>query len=145
MIPLILFAVRWGAPWGLLAGLAFGTLKYFFAEGFAVSWVSIIFDYSLAYAAVGFAGLLQRQEQQLFQASHRGARWLLRPHFIIHFISGVTVYAQYMPEEFMGMTMTSPVTYSILYNGTYMLPNTILAVIICALLMKPAAKLPSAE
>ena len=45
----------------------------------------------------------------------------------------------------MGMTMTSPVTYSILYNGTYMLPNTILAVIICALLMKPAAKLPSAE
>ena len=44
MIPLILFAVRWGAPWGLLAGLAFGTLKYFFAEGFAVSWVSIIFD-----------------------------------------------------------------------------------------------------
>ena len=65
--------------------------------------------------------------------------------FVIHFISGVTVYAQYMPEEFMGMTMTSPVFYSMLYNGTYMLPNTILAIIICALLMKPAAKLPSAE
>ena len=55
MIPLILFAVRGGAPWGLLAGLAFGTLKYFFAEGFAVSWVSIIFDYSVAYGAVGLA------------------------------------------------------------------------------------------
>ena len=101
MVPLILFAVRYGAPWGILAGVAFGTLKYFFAEGFAVSWVSII--------------------------------------------SGVTVYAQYMPEEFMGMTMTSPVFYSVLYNGTYMLPNTILAIVICALLMKPAAKLPSAE
>ena len=59
--------------------------------------------------------------------------------------SSVTVYAQYMPEEFMGMAMTSPVTYSILYNGTYMLPNTILAVVICALLIKPAAKLPAAE
>ena len=47
MVPLILFAVRYGAPWGILAGVAFGTLKYFFAEGFAVSWVSIIFDYSL--------------------------------------------------------------------------------------------------
>ena len=55
--------------------------------------------------------------------------------FVIHFISGVTVYAQYMPEEFMGMTMTSSVFYSVLYNGTYMLPNTILAIIICALLM----------
>ena len=40
MIPLILFAARWGAPWGLLAGFAFGTLKYFFAEGFAVSWAA---------------------------------------------------------------------------------------------------------
>ena len=65
--------------------------------------------------------------------------------FGIHFISGVTVYAQYMPEEFMGMTMTSPVFYSVLYNGTYMLPNTILAIVICVLLMKPAAKLPHTE
>ena len=55
MVPLILFAVRYGAPWGILAGVAFGTLKYFFAEGFAVSWVSIIFDYSVAYGAVGLA------------------------------------------------------------------------------------------
>ena len=124
MVPLILFAVRYGAPWGILAGVAFGTLKYFFAEGFAVSWVSIIFDYSKLPLAA-FVGCLGR--------------------FVIHFISGVTVYAQYMPEEFMGMTMTSPVFYSVLYNGTYMLPNTILAIVICALLMKPAAKLPSAE
>ena len=29
MIPLILFAFRWGIGWGMLAGLAFGTLKYF--------------------------------------------------------------------------------------------------------------------
>ena len=144
MIPLILFAVRWGAPWGLLAGLAFGTLKYFFAEGFAVSWVSIIFDYSLAYAAVGFSGLL-RAKNNNYSKLPIAALVGCFGRFIIHFISGVTVYAQYMPEEFMGMTMTSPVTYSILYNGTYMLPNTILAVIICALLMKPAAKLPSAE
>ena len=59
MVPLILFAVRYGAPWGILAGVAFGTLKYFFAEGFAVSWVSIIFDYSVAYGAVGLAGLFR--------------------------------------------------------------------------------------
>ena len=55
MVPLILFTVRYGVPWGILAGVAFGTLKYFFAEGFAVSWVSIIFDYSVAYGAVGLA------------------------------------------------------------------------------------------
>ncbi len=144
MIPLILFAVRWGAPWGILAGLAFGTLKYFFAEGTAINWVSIIFDYSFAYAAVGLAGLLRargRDYGKLPLAALVGCVG----RFIIHFISGVSVYAQYMPDEFMGLSMNSSVVYSILYNGTYMLPNTILAIVLCALLIKPAAKLPQAE
>ena len=144
MIPLILFAVRWGAPWGLLAGLAFGTLKYFFAEGFAVSWVSIIFDYSIAYAAVGFAGLLRAKDNN-YSKLPLAALIGCFGRFVIHFISGVTVYAQYMPDEFMGMTMNSSVVYSLLYNGTYMLPNTILARSSRALLIKPAAKLPKAE
>ena len=49
MIPLIIFAVRWGLSWGIGAGLVFGTLKYILASGFAISWVSIIFDYAVAY------------------------------------------------------------------------------------------------
>ena len=57
--------------------------------------------------------------------------------FIIHYISGFTVYARWMPEEFMGMAMTSPFIYSLLYNGTYMLPNTVLCVIVVGLLARP--------
>lgn len=144
MLPLILFSVRWGASWGILAGLAFGTLKYIFAEGFAISWVSILFDYTLAYAAVGFAGLLRARNGN-YTKLPLAALIACLARFVIHFISGATVYAQYMPEEFMGMPMTSPVFYSTLYNGTYMLPNTILAIVLCALLIKPAAKLPAVE
>ena len=101
----------------------------------------MLLDYLVAFTPLGLAGLFKGKKWGIFVGTVVGCLG----RFVIHFISGVTVYAQYMPEEFMGMTMTSPVTYSILYNGTYMLPNTILAVIICALLMKPAAKLPSAE
>lgn len=144
MLPLILFAVRRGAGWGILSGIAFGTLKYIFAEGFAISWVSIVFDYSLAYAAVGLAGLARAKDGN-YKNLPLAALLACLARFIIHFISGVTVYAQYMPEEFMGMTMTSPVFYSLLYNGTYMLPNTILAILLCALLIKPAEKLPRVE
>ena len=36
MIPLILFAIRWGWGWGVGAGLVFGTLKYFLGEGFGL-------------------------------------------------------------------------------------------------------------
>lgn len=135
MIPLIVFAVRWGFGWGIGAGLVFGTLKYFLASSGAISWVSIIFDYAVAYAFVGFAGFFKKKYTLLPLAALAGC--LAR--FIIHFISGITVYAQYMPEEFMGYTGMTPVLYSVLYNGTYMLPNTIIAIAVCALLI-PAAK-----
>ena len=131
MIPLIIYAVRWGFSWGIGAGLVFGTLKYILASGFAISWVSIIFDYAVAYAFIGFAGLFRRKYKLLPVAALVGC--LAR--FVIHFISGMTVYAQYMPEEFMGYTGMTPFLYSLLYNGTYMLPNTIIAIVICSLLI----------
>ena len=56
MIPLVIFSFKWGAGWGVLAGFVFGTIKYFLG-GSAIDIVSIIFDYSVAYAAVGLAGL----------------------------------------------------------------------------------------
>ena len=63
----------------------------------------------------------------------------------MHYISGVTVYAEYMPEEFMGLTMTSPFFYSALYNGGYMLPSTILAIAVCAALMVPLRRFLNGE
>ena len=137
MIPLIVYAVRWGFGWGFGAGFVFGTLKYILASGFAISWISILFDYTIAYAFIGFAGLFHRKYKLLPVAAFVGAF----ARFIIHFISGVTVYAQYVPEEFMGVTGISPALYSFLYNGTYMLPNTIIAVVICSILIPILPKL----
>ena len=136
MIPIIIFALRRGTLWGLGAGLIFGTLKFFLAGGVAVNWQSMLLDYSLAYMFVGFAGLLRGRRAYLSLGALVGC--LAR--FFIHFLSGVTIYAEYMPEEFMNMTMVSPTIYSILYNGSYMLPNTVLAVVLCALLKKPLEK-----
>ena len=142
MIPIILFAVRWGAPWGIAAGAVFGTLKYFLGlDSFVLNWISIIFDYTGAYAMVGLAGLFKRRANLIpLAALVAGAA-----RFIVHYIRGVTVYAEYMPEEFMGLTMTSPFFYSALYNGGYMLPSTILAVAVCAALMAPLRKFLNGE
>lgn len=137
MIPLIVFALRAGWGWGLGAGLVFGTLKFFLAGGVAVNWQSMLLDYSLAYMFVGFAGLVRGTRFELPLGALIGGA----ARFVIHFISGITIYAEYMPEEFMDMTMTSPWVYSLLYNGTYMLPNTVLAVVLCALLKKPLQKI----
>ena len=76
MIPIILFAVRWGAGWGIVAGLAFGTLKYFLGlDSFVISWVSIVFDYTGAYAMVGLAGLFKRKANLIPLAAALGA-WI---------------------------------------------------------------------
>ena len=133
MLPLLVFAVKWGSGWGVSAGLLFGTLKFFLGGGVAVNWQSMLLDYSLAYAAVGLGALLRKSKHPLTLAAVLGS--LCR--FAVHYLSGVTIYAQYMPEVFMERTMTSPAIYSLLYNGSYMLPNTVLAITLCAVLEKP--------
>ena len=135
MIPLIIAACRWGLGWGLGSGLVFGTLKFFFAGGAAVNWQSMLLDYSVAYMFVGFAGVLKRQPDKMWLAALIGC--LCR--FLIHFISGITIYAEYM-EDIFGLTMTNTWVYSALYNGSYMLPNTVLAVIVCLILGKSLKK-----
>ncbi len=135
MVPLVVFALRWGAGWGCVAGLVFGTIK-FFIGGSAIDIVSIIFDYSVAYAAVGLAGVMKGRTGA---ARPAGALIGCVARFVIHYISGVTVYARWMPEEFMGMAMTSPWLYSFLYNGWYMLAELVVTEIIAMLVYKPLA------
>ena len=60
--------------------------------------------------------------------------------FLVHYVVGATVWAEYMPEKFFGMTMTSPWFYSLLYNGSFILINTCLCLIVGALLWKPMGK-----
>ena len=136
MVPLLVFAAKWGGVWGCAAGFLFGTLKFFLGGGVAVNWQSMLLDYSLAYAAVGLGGILRKSAHALPLSALLGS--LCR--FGIHYLSGVTVYAQYMPEVFMERTMTSPAVYSLLYNGSYMLPNTVLAIALCCFLEKPLRK-----
>ena len=136
MIPLCFFALKWGAGWGCLAGLVFGTIKLFLG-GHALTLISFVFDYSVAYAAVGLAGLFGKKEK----ARPFGAFFGGFVRFIIHVISGFTVYAEWMPEEFLGMHMSSTVIYSLLYNGIYMIPNIIICVLVIALLNEPLKRL----
>ncbi len=136
MVPIVLFSVRWGLGSGLLAGFAFGVLQFMFDGGFAISWQSMIGDYLLAFTVLGLAGLMKGKKLGAFWGTLIGG--LAR--FLVHFVVGATVWAEYMPEEYFGMTMTSPWIYSLLYNLAYMLPNILITLVIFALLYKPMGK-----
>ena len=116
MVPLVLYAVRWGLGAGLLNGFLFGVLQFMFDGGFAIGWESIIGDYLLAFTVLGLAGLFARRRSGVFLGTlvAGGAR------FLVHYIVGATIWAAYMPDTFFGMTMHSPWFYSLLYkSGLY--------------------------
>ena len=136
MIPILLYAVRWGVGPGLAAGFVFGVLQFTFDGGFAIGWQSIIGDYLLAFTALGLAGLWHRKRGDVYVGTLIGG--LAR--FLVHYVVGATVWAEYMPDQFFGMSMHSPWFYSLLYNLAYMLPNIILCLIVFLLLSNPLRK-----
>lgn len=133
MFPVLLFAVRWGWKDGLLGGFVLGVLQFMFDGGFALGWQSILGDYLLAFTALGLAGVFRGRKWSMFAGTVLGCGG----RFLVHYIVGATIWAEYMPEEFLNITMTSPWFYSLLYNGVYMLPNTVLALVIGGLLYRP--------
>ena len=60
--------------------------------------------------------------------------------FLAHFLIGVFVWGKWMPDTFLGKPMTSPWIYSLIYNGSYMLPSIVLCLVVFALLYKPLRK-----
>lgn len=136
MFPILLFAVRWGLRDGLGAGFVFGVLQFMFDGGFALGWQSIFGDYLLAFTALGLAGVFRGKKWGIFAGTVLGCAARL----LVHYLVGATIWAEYMPESFLNMTMTTPWLYSLLYNGVYMLPNMVLALVIAAALYVPMRK-----
>ena len=139
MLPIIVFCVRWGFGPGMIVSFAHAILQMLFDGGFAYGWQSILGDYLVAYTVLGFAGMFRGKF-----APATIVACVLR--FLVHYVVGATIWAEYMPETFFNMTMTSPWIYSGLYNGAYMLPDMIVILVIGAVLLKtPARKYLMAE
>ncbi|MGN8968263.1 energy-coupled thiamine transporter ThiT [Intestinimonas sp. HCP28S3_D6] len=136
MFPILLFALRWGLKDGLLAGFVFGLLQLIFDGAYAWGWQSMLLDYLLAFTPLGLAGLFKGKAWGIFPGTVLGCA----ARFVIHYISGVTIYRIYAPTEVLGTVFDNPELYSLVYNGSYMLPNTVLALVIAALLYVPMKK-----
>ena len=134
MLPIILFCVRWGLGPGLVASFAHALLQTLFEGGIAIGWQSIVGDFLVAYTVLGFSGLFKGRFVPATVVA-----CVLR--FLVHYVVGATIWAEYMPETFFSMTMTTPWIYSALYNAAYMLPDMVVILVIGLILMKtPAAK-----
>lgn len=138
MIPLFIICYRQGAGYGIMSGFVFGFLKCLIGGGIGYGLPSVLFDYVLAYGACGIAGFFRGKKKLMELSVFLGCA----ARYIIHVISGVTLYRITAPEnvKFFG-EIANPWLYSFAYNIVYMLPNTIIAIAAVAVLHYPLAKL----
>lgn len=124
MIPIIFVAFRWGPGVGISAGVVYGLLQ-FALEPFFVHPVQFLLDYPVAFGLLGVAGAFQRRPAA-------GAAAGVIGRFLSHLISGVVFFASYAGNQNVWV-------YSAIYNGSYLVPELVVSVLVMALLAKAFA------
>lgn len=119
MVPILLVAYIYGPGVGMLTGFIYGLLTLLI-NPYILQPVQVLFDYPLPFLCLGIAGFLRTKKLQ----RSLGAAIAIFLAFVCHVVSGVAFYASYAPA---GM---SPLVYSIVYNGAYMLPDAIICIIV---------------
>ena len=147
MLPLVLVSHRWGWKWGVLTAFAYSLIQLLlgldnvgYATTFATALGVIFLDYVIAYTVIGFSGALEKPFGKTLKAVLIGIAVVFVGRFLCHFITGVWIWGAWMPEEFMGLPMSSPYVYSLLYNGFYMVIDMVLCLVVFAILFRPMEK-----
>ena len=139
MLPLMLFAVSYGMGPGLLAGLAYGLLQYLQGGWWLNVW-QFILDYLLAFAALGLAGI----------ARDKGDKWMYLSipiaalgRAVCAILAGLMWVAGSAPEDLViGSTQfSSPLLYSVVYNGAYLIPDTIICLVLAFIVGKQLVRI----
>lgn len=137
MLPVMIYCLRWGFGPGMLVSVAHALLQVLFDSSSAtIGWQSIVGDFLLAYAVLGVAGLFSGRKNGFYTGTLVAC--FLR--FLVHYVVGATLWAEYMPDIFFNMTMTSPWIYSALYNGFYIAIDAVLILLVGWLLTKTPLK-----
>ncbi len=143
MVPIFIMAYRWGIKGGILSGFLLGLLQFILGYSQIYTLLQGFIDYFVAFTAVGLAGVFSAQLKQALNENQKG-KWMTYAvlgaflgsvvRYLCHVVSGIVFFGEYAPKG-------QPVAiYSILYNGTYMLPSFILSAIIVVLVISAAPK-----
>lgn len=129
MLPLMLFSAAFGVGPGLLAGMAYGVLQYFQGGWFANVW-QFALDYLLAFAALGLCGLYK----------HLPKSWGL------YVSMAIAALCRALSATLAGyMFWDTDWWPSLVYNGTYLIPDTIICMVLAVFIAKPVMKVLKAK
>ena len=122
MLPLMLFSYVYGMGPGCLVGALYGVLQ-FIIEPYFLSLPQMLLDYPIAFGMMGLTGLFSKMDDENLGLTV-GVVLASVGRFVAAVLSGVIFFAEYAGDQ-------NPWVYSIVYNGSYMLPECIICVILC--------------
>lgn len=123
MLFIVLIGYWYGPYIGITAGIAYGLLQ-FVIEPYFYSIPQFFTDYPLAFGALGLSGFFYKKKNGLIKGYIAG----VLGRYFFAFLSGLLFFASYAE----GSGMSAPI-YSLVYNGSYLLTEAVITIIIIAL------------
>ncbi|WP_458861989.1 energy-coupled thiamine transporter ThiT [Acidaminobacterium chupaoyuni] len=136
MVPIIFIALRNGTSWGLLTSVVYAGMQMLIGfyppptPNFISFAAVVMLDYVIAFGGLGLAPLFAKlfgKKKVLGAAVATACVCVLR--FVAHYLSGLIIWGSGDPS-------VPAWLFSLTYNGSYMLPETIISVIVVSLLVK---------
>ncbi|MDR1132372.1 MAG: energy-coupled thiamine transporter ThiT [Oscillospiraceae bacterium] len=140
MLPLVMIAQRYGTKWGMLSSLVYSVLQLVLGMNnvqYAPTALSaagiVVFDYILAFSVLGFSAAFNGLVKDRRKAVILGIVVTFSARFVCHVVSGLIIWEALFPNE-LGW---APAVWSLVYNGSYMLPEMVITGIVAFLSYKP--------
>ena len=166
MLPIVLISYRHGVRWGITAGFGYALVQMalgadtvsaafqpgYFGDGTMIgnAIIMCLFDYILAYTALGLGGCFRNRIQNSGVSLLCGSLVALGCRYLAHIVSGYVLFAGwaewfFTQEGFPGWgaqlvenlsASALGLTYSVVYNGLYMIPEMILTAVVSVLIAR---------
>ncbi len=166
MLPIVLISYRHGVRWGLTAGFGYALVQMalgantvtaafqpgYFGDGTLIgrALIMCLFDYILAYTLLGLGGIFRSVVKHGGMALMAGSLVALGGRYLAHIVSGYVLFSGwaewfFTQEGFPAwgvelVAQLSPellgLTYSVVYNGMYMIPEMLLTAVAAVLVAR---------
>ena len=136
MVPIIATGLMFGTKWGLCSSISFALIQLI--SGFyppptqtlLYFALVVLLDYILAFGVLGLSGMFYSLFGRKPFAIPLSAFIVTLLRYICHILSGILIWGVYANEG------QSIFAYSLIYNGSYMIPEIIISTVVTSLIFK---------
>ena len=135
MVPIIAVGIMFGTNWGFCASLSYAILQMMFGfyppptQTFFNFVLVILLDYIIAFGGLGLSGVVFNLCGRKAFSAGLSAFTVTLLRYVCHILSGVLIWGVYAEGQ-------SVLMYSLVYNGTYMIPEIIISTVVTTIIFK---------